>query len=213
MNRLYLVVSVVLVSHLAIAGTPTLVPFKGATATVSFPKGWVVQQENGVFAAQQDPKKKDAAGILFVDIPNANNATEDQLLDTVSAQVAKDLQVVDRQAIKGGTGHYLIADGTANGAKVRIASIAVVINGQAIVSMFVAKTGDFDSLGGLALAMQVLGSLKPDAPPAGTPLAAKPPVTPTATPTAGGKLVVNAPGRAISIADLGSATGRTMITS
>ena len=201
MKRFFLVLALVFVSHIATAGTPTLVPFKGATVTVSFPKGWVVQQENGVFAAQQDPKRKDAAGILFLYMPNANNATEDQLLDTLGAQISKDLKPVDRQAVKGGTGHYLVADGTADGVKVRVAAIAVVANGQAIVSMFVSKTTDFDSLGGLALAMQVLGSLKPEAPPAAAPAPAAPTTT-TTTQAAGGKLVVNPPARALTLADL-----------
>jgi hypothetical protein len=187
-TRLYLILALALVSPIASAGTPTLVPFKAANVTVSFPKGWIVQQENGVFAAQQDPKQKDAAGILFMDIPNATNATEDQLLDTVGAQVAKDLEVADRAAIKGGTGHYMIANGTSDGVKVRIAAIAAIINGQAIVSVFVAKTSDFDALGGLSLALQVLSSLKPDAP--------------AAVAAPGGKLVVGAPSRPLTVADL-----------
>lgn len=164
-KRFYLVLTFVFVSQIAIAGTLALVPFKGADVTVSFPKGWVVQQDSGVYAAQQDPNQKDAAGILFLYMPNSNNASEDQLLDALSSKVAQDVKIGERAAIKGGVGHYLIADGTADGTKVRVAALAVVANGKAIVSVLVAKPADFDTLGGLTLPSLVMGSLESNTPP------------------------------------------------
>lgn len=180
-KRSYLACALVFVSCIAIAGTPALVPFKGANATVSFPKGWVVQQDSGVYAAQQDPMKKDAAGILFLYTPNSNNATEDQLLDGVASKVAQDVAVGERAAISGGIGHYMIADGVSDGTKVRIAALAVVTNGQAIVSVFVAKTADFDALGGLTLASVVMGSFKPNTTPTPAPAPAEAPAPAPAT--------------------------------
>src|SRR4051812_25780836 len=122
--KILLVALVVVATHLASAGPPRLEPYKGPTATVSFPKGWVVQQENGVFAAQQDPNRKDAAGILFLFIPNTANATEDQLLDTIVAQISKDVKVTERAVVRGGIGRYLIGDGTSEGIKVRVGGVA-----------------------------------------------------------------------------------------
>jgi hypothetical protein len=75
----------------------------------------------------------------------------------------------------------------------------VSVNGQAIVSIFVSKPTDFDALGGLALAVQVMSSLEPDAPaavPAPAALAAPQPSA------AAGKLVVGPPSRALTLADL-----------
>ncbi len=199
MNRLSIILALVFVSHVATAGTPTLVAYKGPNASVSFPRGWVIQQENGIYAAQRDPKKKDAAAILFVFSPNTDNATEDQLLDAIASQISTDLKTRERAAIKGGVGHYLIADGTSDGVKVRVAAVAVVANGQTIVSLLAAKPAEFDALGGLGLVVQVLGSLKPDAPASARAPATPPPAPP---PTTGGQLVIAPPARALTLADL-----------
>src|SRR4051812_36592876 len=129
MRALLSIVALVFVSHIAIAAPPVLAPYKGTDLTVSFPKGWTVAQQDGVYVAQQDPKQKDAAGILFVYIPNPNNQSEEALLTAMTGQVAKDLKIVKKEAVQGGVGHYVIADGSSEGVKVRLAAIAVTIAG------------------------------------------------------------------------------------
>jgi hypothetical protein len=186
----------VLLSHIAFAGQPALAPHKGKDVTVSFPKGWTITEQDGVYVAQQDPKKKDAAGLLFVYIPNPNNQTEEALLAAMTASVAKDLKVIKKEAIDGGVGHLLIADGTSEGIKMRLAAIAVVASGKAIVCVMVAKPSEFDGLGGMNLVASVLKSLVPDQ------AAAPPATTTTAQPAAAGKLTVGAPDHAIKVGEL-----------
>src|SRR5258706_9616600 len=125
---------VVAVTSTAGAGPLKLEPYKGTDLTVSFPKGWKVEQQSGIYIAQQDPTKKDSAGVMFIYMPNANNASEDQLLDAMTSQVAQNIKVTKKAAIPGGAGHYAMADGTADGAKVPVPAIAVVARGQWIVS-------------------------------------------------------------------------------
>jgi hypothetical protein len=208
-NRFFvvLVLMLVLISRVAIAGTPVLAPFKGTDATVSFPKGWMVRQDGGIYVAQQDPKRKDSAGMLFIYMPNSSNATEDQLLDGLTAKVVQDLKVGDRAAINGGVGHYLIADGTSDGTKVRVAALAVVMKGQAIVSVLISKGSDFDALGGILLATQVMASLQPSAPPVAPPTPSSNGITNPNTMTNqqvtnGGRLTVPPPARPITVADM-----------
>jgi hypothetical protein len=195
MTKASLVVALALVSHLAVAGTPVLAPYKGANVTVSFPKGWTVADQNGVYVAQQDPKRADAASILFIYSPAVASATEDQLLDAMTGRVASDFKVTKRAPIPGG-GHLMIGDGTVGGIKVRLGAVAIIANGQAIVSVLVAKTSEFDGLGGIGLATQVAGSLQiPQA-------AAPPPQQTPAAPASSGPLTVPPPTRQVTLADM-----------
>ena len=188
-----LLLALTLLCQIAFAAPPPLEPFRGKDLTISFPRGWKVAQKEGVYVVQQDPDRKDAAGILFVDIPNPNNTSEEALIEVMSGQVAKDIVVTTKAAIQGGVGHYAIADGTSDGVKVRLAAVAVAVAGKAIVCVFVSKVADFDGLGGLALATQVLASLTPDAPAAPAPAPA---------PAGNGKLTVPPLTRTLTVGDL-----------
>jgi hypothetical protein len=139
-----------------------LEPFKTTRFTVSMPKGWKITSDaaNAMIVAQQDPTRKDAAALVLTVQANGTNATEDQLLDVVAGQVAKNLKVSRREAIQGG-GHMLIADGaTADNIKVRVGAIALTGGGEAIVCGLVSKVDDFDPLGGIELVGNVMGSIK-----------------------------------------------------
>jgi hypothetical protein len=192
--RLSPVVLLLLVG-VAVAKPLTLVPFKATGFSVSMPKGWVVTPaDGGIVAAQQDPKRKDAAAILLSFGPNTSNATEAQLLDLVVAQVAKDVKVLQRKAFPGG-GQVLIADATAEGIKVRLGAIAAVGPQTALFGLVVAKAGDFDGIGGIELLGNVITSISPDAP-------VLAPSPPTATPPATGTNEIPALTQRLTPADL-----------
>jgi hypothetical protein len=200
----------VFVAGVAAAKPLALEPFKSPTYAVSLPKGWTITSPgSGVVAAQQDPKRKDAAAMLLSFAPNTNNVTEDQLLDFVTSSVAKDVKVQKREGFAGG-GHVLVADGVAESVKVRIAAVAVANSTTALFCVLVAKTGDFDGLGGLELVTSVLASIKPDAPvapaPAPTPAPAPPQPAPAAAPS-NGRLEVPAPTRRLTVADFAGEWG------
>ncbi len=68
----------------------------------------------------------------------------------------------------------LIADGRVGDIRVRLGAIAVATAGASIVSLLVAKAGEFDRLGGMELVTTILTSIKPHAPPAPPPQAPVP---------------------------------------
>ncbi len=150
----------------AIAGAPQLEPATSGSFTVSLPKGWKVSTQSAgatIFVAQQDPAKADAAALLVSLQLTGNTQTDDQLLDVVAKQVATNVKVVKREAVPGG-GHVLIADGTAGAIKVRIGAVAIASGGSAVMGVLVAKPGDFDALGGIALVTSVMTSIRAQAP-------------------------------------------------
>ena len=178
MNPRSVVVAVLLLVRIAAGGPPPLVPYKSGKVTVSFPKGWTVAQQSGMYVAQQDPKRSDAADLVFVDTAAGPQATEDKLLDALTAQLAPDFKASKRGPITAGAGHFVVGDATVGGVKVRIGGLAVVADGKATACVLVAKPGDFDALGGLALVGLVAASMQGD--PAQGP--ATPPLPTTTTP-------------------------------
>jgi hypothetical protein len=190
MTKPAMLVLVCVMSHAA-AANPTLAPYDSGTLTVSLPKGWNVTSDpdHGLIAAQQDPARKDSAAVLLLVQPKTTS-TEELLLDLVASSISKDLKVAKREALPRG-GHVMVADGTANGTKVRVGVLAIAGGGSAIVCLLAAVPGEFDKLGGLDLVNSMMASIKiPQA-------AATPPAT-----TPNGKLVVPPLTRALALFEL-----------
>jgi len=198
----YTIVSLaVLWIGIASAAPVALEPATAGGVSVSLPKGWktTTDPSHGVFVAQRDPNRKDAPVALVMVQASGSTSTEDQLLDAVVAQVAKNLKVVKREAVPGG-GHVLIADGMAGDVKVRVGVIAVAAGGAAIVAMLASKPDEFDKLGGIDLVALMLKSIALPQPAQPAQPAAPPPPAPAAA--SGGAPSVPALGRALSIKDL-----------
>jgi hypothetical protein len=181
--------------------------FDAGAFSVAMPLGWYVTGDasKGLVLAQQDPKRKDAAQILFL-LATGTTATEDQVIDTIAGQTAQNLTVVQRGPLPSGGGKLLIADGVADGNKVRLGAIAVGTNGALMLGLLVATPGDFDALGGLELVSATMATVKASgsAPPAAP--ADPGPAAPTGGTSAPvydhGQLVVPPPTRPIMRADL-----------
>jgi hypothetical protein len=181
------------------AATVPLSPYAGANFTVSMPRSWTVSEDaaNGLLVARQDANRDDSAAVLFLVKTADPNTSEDQLLDSVASQFAKNLNIRMREPIRGG-GHRMIADGMSGNNRVRVGVIALVTNGAALVSLLVSKPGEFELLGGIELVTGILSSLKSkDAP-------APPSSSPQGAPVAGrgGKLDVPPLARPLTMADL-----------
>ena len=136
-----------------------LQPVTSGQLTVSLPRGWTVTTDPArqLFVAQQDPRRKDSASALVM-VSAATSATEDQLIDTVAAQLARDLRVLRRGPREGG-GTVLVADGTAGTVPVRLGATAVAGGGGAMVALLVSRPEEFEPLGGIRLVNAMLGSL------------------------------------------------------
>ena len=192
----------VLASGLSHATSIPLEPHAAAGFTVGLPRSWTVVEDapNGLLVARQNAGRDDSATVLFLFKPGASNRTEDQLLDSVSSQFAKNLVVHTREALPGG-GHQMVADGVSGAMRVRVGVIALVIKGTSVVSLLSAKPADFDVLGGMELVTGMLASLKvreASAAPAPSPSAQPAP----SAGAAGGKLDVPPPARPLTVADL-----------
>lgn len=150
---------IVLMCGLAVAGTPALTTYDAKAFTLSVPKGWTVVADasKGTVVAQQDPKRKDAAQMLVM--VASGTSTDDQVLDALLKSIGN-VKVVKRDPLPGGVGKLLVADGTTDGIKVRLGAIAVGNASGVIVGMLIAKTGDFDALGGTNTVIAVLGTIK-----------------------------------------------------
>jgi hypothetical protein len=114
-----------------------LEPYDGSgRLTVALPKAWKVTADldKGMIVAQQDPGRSDAAAVILVIQPDPT-ATEDQLLDVIAGSVSKDLKVRKREALPGGHGRVMIADGTADSVKIRIGAVAIVTSGASLVCL------------------------------------------------------------------------------
>src|SRR5262249_48685837 len=135
------VLALILYSRAALAGMPALEPVSSGELTVSLPKGWKITTDasKGIFLAQRDPARKDAPAVLVMVQASGVTATEDQLLDAVAAMVARDLKVVERQALPGG-GSVLVGDGRAGDVPVRVGVLAVAGNGGAIVALLASRS-------------------------------------------------------------------------
>jgi len=127
--------------------------------SISMPRGWTFtgDEAKGMALAQQDPKRKDAAQLIV--IASSSTATEDQLLDGVTSQIAQDLKVVKRGPGPS-AGKLLVADGVSSGVTVRLGAAAIVANGTAVVGLLVSKPSEFDQLGGTDLVLAVMTSMK-----------------------------------------------------
>ena len=175
--------------------------------TVSLPRAWKVTADldKGMIVAQQDPSRSDAAAVILVIQPDPT-ATEDQLLDVVAGSVSKDLKVRKREALPGGRGHTMIADGTADGIKIRLGAVAIVANGASLVCLLASRPDDFDRLGGIDLVTSIIASLKtaPAAQPPPPPAEQAPPApAATAAPAiANGRLVVPPLDHKVALAEL-----------
>ncbi|HUJ58014.1 MAG TPA: hypothetical protein VLX92_05965 [Kofleriaceae bacterium] len=156
-----LVVVVLLCAGIASARPPALTPYDAGKFTVSLPAGWTVQLDaaKGLVVAQQDGKRPDAPQVLVVVVPSTT-VTADQLLDAATGQAVQGLTVVHRDALPGGGGTQLVADGVAGGVRVRIGAVVVGANGGLMLGLVAAKRGDFDALGGTGLVMSILGSVR-----------------------------------------------------
>lgn len=188
-------------SGLSLAASIPLEPHAAASFTVGMPRSWTVVEDapNGLLVARQNAGRDDSASVLFLFKPGATNRTEDQLLDSVSSQFAKNLVVHMREALPGG-GHQMVADGVSGAMRMRVGVIALVINGTSVVSLLTAKPADFEGLGGMELVTSMLASLKvrgASAAPAPSPSAQPAPAT-----GASGKLDVPPPARPLTVADL-----------
>jgi hypothetical protein len=194
-------VVVVLLCGLAIAKPPALVAVKTATYTVSLPKAWTVTpQDGGVVTAQQDPKRKDAAGVIVLLAPNTSGMTDETLLQLVTSGISSDLKVVQKKALPGG-GQIVVSEGTMEGIKIRMVAIVAVTPQAALLALFVGKPADFDAMGAPELLTSVVASIVPDAPPpASAPVTAAP-----AAPAAPGAMTM--PARMPSPADLAGEWG------
>jgi hypothetical protein len=182
-----------------LASTVPLAPYAATNFTVSMPRSWTVTEDapNGLLVARQDANRDDSAAVLFLVRSAEANVSEDQLLDSVANQFAKNLKIGMREAIPGG-GHRMIADGMAGTNRVRVGVMALIVNGAAVVSLLVSKPGDFELLGGIELVTGVFASLKAKSAPA--PPASSPPGGSVAG--QGGKLDVPPPARPLTAADL-----------
>jgi hypothetical protein len=187
---------------MVLASTVPLAPYAATNFTVSMPKSWTVAQDagKGLVIARQDPSRNDSAAVLFLVKTAEANVSENQLLDTMANQFAKNLNISKREAMPGG-GHLMIADGIAGNVRVRVGVIALDTGGASLVSLLVSKPGDFDALGGIELVTKILTSLKAHnapAPPASSPsLTQGEPVKGTRE-----KLEVPPPARPLTFADL-----------
>ncbi|HTR51862.1 MAG TPA: hypothetical protein VMJ10_14200 [Kofleriaceae bacterium] len=152
---------VIALSVTASAGSPTLVAHDAGAYSIALPKGWTVVDNaaQGMVVAQQDPKQKDAAQLLVIVSAHAQG-TDDQLLDAIMKNGLADAKVQRRDALPNAGGKLLIADGTVAGIAARLGAIAVVSGGAAVVVVLVAKTHEFDALGGTNTLVAVLSSLK-----------------------------------------------------
>ena len=169
-----LLILLCLVARLA-AAPVALEPYDAAgKLTVALPKGWVVTADlaKGAIAAQQDPKRVDAASVLLI-LQTGVTAGEDQLLDAVMASIANDLKVVKRASLPDNRGRLLVSRGTVSGVVVRIGAVAVVADGSAVIGVLAAKEADFEPLGGTQLVLSIISSMRASGAP--------PPPAPTGT--------------------------------
>lgn len=199
------------------AKPPALEAHDVGGVSVSTPKGWAFTGDasKGMAIAQQDPKRKDAAQLLVIVSQNAGATTEDQILDNIAAQAMKGIKVIKRGPGPSNTGKLLVADGNVDGINVRLGAFAASAGGAMLVGVLVAKTSEFDGLGGTDLVLQVIASLKagggaaaPAPPGAGAPAApaasGNDPVTQVMQPQIDsyGSQVIPPPGRPLTVADL-----------
>jgi hypothetical protein len=212
MRRILLALMVIVGSAVALAEPPPLEPHDAGAFTVSTPRGWSVQTDSakGLVIAQQDPTRKGAAQAMIWVVANSA-ATEDQVLDAITAQVATGLKVITRGPLPGGGGKKLVADGVADGTSVRIGAIVLGRDGAIALGLVVARVGEFDGLGGLGLVTSMLASISAGG--ATTPSPAEPGKAPAGPVVGDGpemtphfddwkKLIIPPPYRTIGAADL-----------
>ncbi len=161
------------------AAAPPLDPYAAPSFSVGLPRGWKVTADaaRGLIIAQEDPARKDAAALVLMTSDNASQ-TADQLLDAVAAQIAGGLKVVRREAIPGGSGALMVADGRAGDVPVRLGVVGLAQGATSVVCLVVARPRQFDELGGIDLVVAVLSSIQSNAPAAQQAPAASAPTRP-----------------------------------
>jgi len=181
------------------AGTPVLVPHDTSTYTVSLPKGWTVvdNPSQGMVIAKQDPKRKDAAQVIVIATTHSQ-ATGEQVLDAIVKNGLVDGKIARREAV-GDDGTLIVADGKAEGIPARLGAIAGGTGGIAFLVVLIAKTSEFEALGGIATVTSVFATLKP---PTATQPPAKSGEVMEPTYDSYNNLIVPPPRRAITAADL-----------
>jgi hypothetical protein len=197
-------------SAIAAAKPPAMASFNAGAYTIDLPKGWttVADATKGLVVAQQDPKRKDAAQLLVLVLPD-NKTTPDQALDLILSNAVTNPKVIKRDAVPNTGGKLLIADGVTDTINVRLGAIAVGTDQGVVLVMLISKVGDFDALGGLEVVTTALVSIKPTTSPA--PAKSNEIMQPTYD--AYNNLIVPPPQRAITQADLAGewkATGKSL---
>src|SRR5437868_14101027 len=106
---------------MVLASTVPLEPYAGTNFIVSMPKSWTVSEDagNGLLIARQNPARDDSPAVLFLVKTAEAGVTEDQLLDTIANQFAKNLKIGRREAIPG-VCHVMIEDGIEGIIRVRV---------------------------------------------------------------------------------------------
>ena len=142
-----------------LAAPPPLETHATESTSIALPRNWKVtatSTDATVFIARQ--RIGSAAMIVSVQL-TGNTSTEDQLLDRVARHITKDLRIAKRTAMTGG-GHMLLGDGMAGTTAVRVGAIAVATGTAAVFGVLIAKPAEFESLGGIALVVEVLASVQ-----------------------------------------------------
>jgi hypothetical protein len=138
-------------------------PVTSGRVSVSLPRGWhtTTDASHGVFLAQSNPNRKDAPAMMVVVQSTGVTVNTDQLLDSLLAQAATDVKVIERTRLGRG-GRQVIAEGTAGGVRAKIAAIAMVRHGGVVLGLLASAPGEFDRLGGAGLVGNVLASIAID---------------------------------------------------
>ncbi|HEX3154691.1 MAG TPA: hypothetical protein VHV32_08705 [Candidatus Angelobacter sp.] len=162
-------------------GQVALDPVTSGRISVSLPRGWqtTTDTSRGVFFAQRNANRKDAPAMMVVVQSTGVTVNTDQLLDSLLAQAATDVKVIERTRLGRGE-RQVIAEGTAGGVRAKLAGIAMVRHGGVVLGLLASAPGEFDRLGGAGLVGNVLASITIDgqsaAEPADTAVANKMPV-------------------------------------
>jgi hypothetical protein len=130
--------------------------------SVSLPAHWIVavDAKAGEVVARQDPKRKDAA-MLSVAVKLAQPGMRDEAVLQALLGVAKDVKPLGREALPGGHGQAVVAQGTVDGIAVKLGAIAIVDGQRMWAGLLVAVPAEFDAFGGVRALLASLQSLKP----------------------------------------------------
>jgi hypothetical protein len=164
MRKLFWVIALAVAAP---AAAEPLEPFTGKSFTVSLPKGWShAEPQAGIVVAQKDASNKNSPALMILMQPNPGHATEDQLCDAIVSKLAPgSVSGQARESVPGG-GKLLLVEANSGGIAVRLGALALAAGDNASLALLVAPRDEFDKLGGMMLAANVLGSLHLPQPPA-----------------------------------------------